>query len=134
MSLERRYVVQEHEAKRAKKHHDLRLMKGGVMKSWAVPKGIPLAPNDKRLAVQTADHSKHWMTFEGKIPKGQYGYGTVKIWDKGNYKAQTWKRDRIKVNMNGKKMKGEYVLYRLKGDKWIIFKVKKHADEKNGKA
>jgi DNA ligase D-like protein (predicted 3'-phosphoesterase) len=108
-------------------HYDLRLEKDGVLKSWAVPKGIPADPSEKRLAVETEDHPLGYASFEGTIPKGQYGAGTVEIWDKGVYEAKVWDEKMIEFTVQGKKMKGRYVLVRLKkaGEKsWLLLKGK----------
>ena len=107
-------------------HYDLRLEKDGVLKSWAVPKGIPEA-GQKHLAVETEDHPYEYGSFEGEIPKGQYGAGTVKIWDKGHYETKFWEDDKIEVTLNGQRLHGRYVLVRLKkaGDKdWLLLKGK----------
>ena len=117
------FVVQEHHSRRL--HYDLRLEKEGVLKSWAVPKGIPIKQNKKRLAVEVEDHPIEYSKFEGNIPEGQYGAGTVKIWDKGIYKVKEWRNDLIEFFPKGKKMNGKYVLVRLKKDKqknWLLFK------------
>lgn len=119
------FVVQEHHSRRL--HYDLRLEKDGVLKSWAVPKGIPADPSEKRLAVETEDHPLGYASFEGTIPKGQYGAGTVEIWDKGVYEAKVWDEKMIEFTVQGKKMKGRYVLVRLKkaGEKsWLLLKGK----------
>jgi DNA ligase D-like protein (predicted ligase)/DNA ligase D-like protein (predicted 3'-phosphoesterase) len=119
------FVVQEHHSRRL--HYDLRLEKDGVLKSWAVPKGIPADPNEKRLAVATEDHPLGYAAFEGVIPKGQYGAGTVKIWDKGVYEAKVWDEKMIEFTVQGEKLKGRYVLVRLKkaGEKsWLLLKGK----------
>jgi len=119
------FVVQEHHARRL--HYDLRLEKDGVLKSWAVPKGIPESTNEKRLAVKTEDHPLEYADFEGEIPKGQYGAGTVKIWDKGVYKVKVWSEEILEFNLRGKKLRGRYVLVRLKkaGEKdWLLLKGK----------
>lgn len=118
-----RYVVQEHYARRH--HFDLRLEKDGVLKSWAIPKEIPLKKGVKRLAVQVEDHHLSYANFEGIIPKGFYGAGEVKIWDKGKYKPIEWKKDKIVVEIRGEKVKGKYCLVRLKRSEknWIIFKI-----------
>ncbi len=118
------YVIQEHHARAL--HFDLRLEKDGVLKSWAVPKGIPEGP-EKHLAVEVEDHPFEYASFEGTIPKGQYGAGTVKIWDKGHYEPKLWEKDKIEVTLNGERLNGRYVLIRLKraGEKdWLLFKGK----------
>jgi DNA ligase D-like protein (predicted ligase)/DNA ligase D-like protein (predicted 3'-phosphoesterase) len=120
------FVVQEHNARRL--HYDLRLENGGVLKSWAVPKGIPQTSGERRLAVQTEDHPYQYGSFEGTIPKGQYGAGTVKIWDKGYYEPKLWEKDKIEFTLNGQRLKGHYVLVRLKKAKednaWLLLKGK----------
>ncbi len=119
------FVVQEHHARRL--HYDLRLEKNGVLKSWAVPKGPPVLSGVKRLAVQVEDHPLEYASFEGEIPKGQYGAGTVKIWDKGEYEAKVWDEKMVEFTLKGKKLKGLYVLVRLKkaGEKnWLLLKGK----------
>jgi DNA ligase D-like protein (predicted 3'-phosphoesterase) len=119
-------VVQEHHARRL--HYDLRLEKDGILKSWAVPKGIPESSDEKRLAVETEDHPLEYANFEGTIPPGQYGAGTVKIWDKGSYEAKVWDEIKIEFNLHGEKLRGRFVLVRLKkaGDKnWLLLKGKK---------
>ena len=118
------FVIQEHHARRL--HYDLRLEKDGVLKSWAVPKGIPEA-GQKVLAVETEDHPYEYGSFEGEIPKGQYGAGTVKIWDKGHYETKFWEGDKIEVILDGQRLHGRYVLVRLKraGDNdWLLLKGK----------
>ncbi len=119
------FVVQEHHSRRL--HYDLRLEKDGVLKSWAVPKGIPERANDKRLAVETEDHPLDYRTFEGAIPKGQYGAGTVKLWDTGSYALKIWNDSVIEFFLHGEKLHGKYVLARFKkaGDKqWLLLKGK----------
>jgi bifunctional non-homologous end joining protein LigD len=120
------FVIQEHHARRL--HYDLRLESGGVLKSWAVPKGIPETTRERRLAVETEDHPYEYASFEGEIPKGQYGAGTVKIWDKGHYTPKLWEDDKIEFTLDGERLKGRYVLVRLKKaeDKkdWLLLKGK----------
>ncbi len=120
------YVIQEHHARAL--HYDLRLESGGVLKSWAVPKGIPQTSGERRLAVQTEDHPYEYASFEGIIPKGQYGAGTVKIWDKGYFEVKLWEKDKIEVTLDGQTLKGRYVLVRLKKAKednaWLLLKGK----------
>jgi len=120
-----RFVVQEHHARRL--HWDLRLEMDGVLKSWAIPKEIPLKKGVKRLAIQTEDHSLDYADFEGIIPEGFYGAGEVKIWDKGSYKLIEREEGKIVFEVEGKKMKGKYALIRMKSGKykgnWILFKI-----------
>jgi bifunctional non-homologous end joining protein LigD len=122
-SEEKSFVVQQHHARRL--HYDFRLEKDGVLKSWAVPKGIPQTPNEKRLAVETENHPLEYANFEGTIPEGQYGAGTVRIWDKGSYEAKVWDENMVEFTLHGQKLKGRYVLVKLKkaGDKnWLMIK------------
>jgi DNA ligase D-like protein (predicted ligase)/DNA ligase D-like protein (predicted 3'-phosphoesterase) len=118
------YVIHEHHARQL--HWDLRLESGGVLKSWAVPKGIPEAPKVRHLAVETEDHPYEYASFEGEIPKGQYGAGIVKIWDKGHYTPKLWENDKIEVTLNGERLHGRYVLVRLKKSEnqkdWLLLK------------
>lgn len=120
------FVVQEHHARRL--HYDVRLEKDGVLKSWAVPKGIPESIHEKRLAVKTEDHPLEYADFEGTIPEGQYGAGTVKIWDKGTYETKVWQGGKIEFTLDGQKLKGRYVLVKLKktiGEEdrdWLLLK------------
>jgi bifunctional non-homologous end joining protein LigD len=124
------FVVQEHHARRL--HYDFRLARGGVLKSWAVPKGIPETPVKRRLAIQTEDHPLEYSDFEGTIPKGQYGAGTVKIWDKGSYELKIWTEDKIELFLKGSKLQGMYVLFKLKRttmkprkqNEWLLTKMK----------
>jgi DNA ligase D-like protein (predicted polymerase)/DNA ligase D-like protein (predicted 3'-phosphoesterase) len=124
------FVVQEHHARRL--HYDFRLAREGVLKSWAVPKGIPEAHGIRRLAIQTEDHPLEYSDFEGTIPKGQYGAGTVKIWDKGSYELKIWTEDKIEFFLKGSKLHGMYVLVKLKKadtkprkqNEWLLIKMK----------
>jgi bifunctional non-homologous end joining protein LigD len=120
------FVVQEHHARRL--HYDFRLEHEGVLKSWAVPKGIPQAPNEKRLAVQTEDHPLGYAKFAGEIPKGEYGAGEVIIWDKGTFDVKVWSEKMVEVILKGDKLQGRYVLVPLKSsdDKknWLMLKGK----------
>jgi DNA ligase D-like protein (predicted 3'-phosphoesterase) len=121
----RTFVLQEHHARRL--HYDLRLEREGVLKSWAVPKGLPEQAGTKRLAVETEDHPLEYRSFEGTIPKGQYGAGTVKTWDKGTYDLKTWEDNKIEFALNGKRLKGRYILARFKkagGNNWLLLKAK----------
>lgn len=117
------FVVQEHKA--SQHHWDFRLEMDGVLKSWAVPKEPPKEEGVKRLAVQVEDHDLGYADFEGRIPEGQYGAGTVKIWDKGTYDMISERKEKMVFSLKGKKMKGEYVLLKFEkaGPKnWLLFK------------
>ena len=97
----------------------------GVLKSWAVPKTPPTEPGIRRLAVEVEDHPVEYASFEGTIPKGEYGAGTVEIWDKGSYTLLERKENKITVDIHGKKLKGIYYLIRFKDKKnWLFFKKK----------
>jgi len=137
------FVIQKHAATRL--HYDLRLELDGVMKSWAVPKGPAADPSIKRLAMQVEDHPIEYNTFEGTIPQGEYGGGTVMLWDRGWYEAEKgggedgvregFKKGDLKVVFHGKRMKGSWVLVRTRGwgssgssskPSWLLIK---HRDE-----
>jgi len=117
-----RFVVQEHRATRL--HWDFRLELDGVLKSWAVPKGPPIEPGIRRLAVHVEDHPVDYITFEGSIPKGSYGAGSVKIWDNGTFKLKTRTDNLYEFWLKGKRLKGKYALVRFKDKNWLIFKTK----------
>ena len=155
-----RFVIQKHDASHL--HYDFRLEMRGVLKSWAVPKGPSLNPADKRLAMMVEDHPYDYRNFEGIIPEGNYGGGTVIVWDEGTYEPmnaeglsvkeqeklllkQLFSGD-LKINMHGKKIKGNYALFRLKKDErsWLLVKkdddfaseeevIKKNKSVKSGK-
>ncbi len=121
------FVIQEHHATHL--HWDLRLEIDGVLKSWALPKPPPLELGVKRLAVQTEDHPLSYADFTGVIPEGEYGAGTVDIWDKGKLIIKKISSDSIHFELDGRRMKGEYVLIRFKGGEqssknWLFFKKK----------
>ncbi|MBN1357367.1 3'-phosphoesterase [Candidatus Bathyarchaeota archaeon] len=117
------YVIQKHAASHL--HFDLRLEMDGVLKSWAVPKEPPVSVGVKRLAVQVEDHPVEYASFEGIIPEGEYGAGTVEIWDKGTYQLVDRKENKLIIEIDGAKLNGAYVLVRLKDKKnWIFFKKK----------
>jgi DNA ligase D-like protein (predicted 3'-phosphoesterase) len=119
----RTYVIQKHAASHL--HFDLRLEMDGVLKSWAIPKEPPTSLGVKRLAVQVEDHPVEYASFEGTIPEGEYGAGTVEIWDKGTYKLIDRKEDKLIVEIDGAKLSGAYVLVRFKDEKnWLFFKKK----------
>jgi DNA ligase D-like protein (predicted 3'-phosphoesterase) len=117
------YVIQKHDASHL--HYDLRLEFDGVLKSWAIPKEPPLKPGIRRLAVQTEDHPIEYATFQGKIPEGEYGAGTVEIWDFGSFRLIARTDKKIEVDINGKKLKGGYALIKFKPPKnWLLLKMK----------
>lgn len=116
-----RFVVQEHHASHL--HYDFRLEMDGVLKSWAVPKGPPEVAGVKRLAVAVEDHPVGYIDFEGEIPEGQYGAGTVKIWDKGKFVLRSREPRAIKFELLGKKLKGDYALVNFKEKNWLLYKL-----------
>jgi bifunctional non-homologous end joining protein LigD len=119
-SSKSRFVVHEHHASHL--HFDFRLEKDGVLKSWAVPKGIPEEPGVRHLAVQVEDHPLDYIDFHGTIPEGQYGAGTVAIWDNGTYAEKKWTDKEIAFDIKGKKLSGEYVMVHTQGKNWIMLK------------
>src|SRR6202158_2883561 len=132
------FVVQKHRATRL--HYDFRLAIDGTLKSWAVPKGPSQSHADKRLAVQTEDHPLDYANFEGKIPEGNYGAGTVMIWDRGTFHVEgnlhalkQLEKGEIKFSLNGEKLKGSCVLVKLKqsekGNEWLMIKHKDGAED-----
>jgi len=135
---ENTFVVQKHAARRL--HYDFRLAINGTLKSWAVPKGPSLNSADKRLAVETEDHPLDYGGFEGKIPEGSYGAGTVMVWDRGTFTVEgtldarkQLEREEIKFNLNGEKLRGSFVLVKLrhseKGNEWLMMKHKDAAED-----
>jgi bifunctional non-homologous end joining protein LigD len=143
-SKQRRFVIQKHDATRL--HYDFRLEFDGVFKSWAVTRGPSLDPHDKRLAVEVEDHPLDYGDFEGTIPKGQYGGGTVQLWDRGTWESETgdpdkgFKKGDLKFTLYGEKLHGSWVLVRMRNDRtggkhtnWLLIK---HRDDfaREGKA
>jgi bifunctional non-homologous end joining protein LigD len=140
------FVVQKHDASRL--HWDFRLELDGVLKSWAVPKGPSLDPGQNRLAMRTEDHPLDYGTFEGTIPKGEYGGGTVMLWDRGRWIPEPGKDPRktieeghLHFRLDGERMHGDWVMFRLKGkpgdksEPWMLKKVKdEFADPEQGDA
>ncbi len=121
------FCVQHHIAK--KDHYDLRLESNGVLLSWAIPKGLSYNTKDKRLAVQVENHPLSYRRYEGTIPKGEYGAGTVMLWDEGYYSPleninKTYKKGYIKFKLNGKRLKGTWTLIKYKDNNWLIIKEK----------
>ncbi|AYJ47816.1 ATP-dependent DNA ligase [Rhodococcus sp. P1Y] len=121
------FVIQEHHATRL--HYDFRLEHDGVLVSWAVPKNIPDDPNQNRLAVHTEDHPLEYASFEGSIPKGEYGGGEVTIWDAGTYELEKWRDDEVIVVLNGAKAQGRFALIRTKGNQWLMHLMKEKAQK-----
>lgn len=120
------FVIHDHHA--SHHHWDLRLEMEGVLKSWAIPKIPPLKKGIKRLAIQVEDHPMGYAKFHGIIPEGNYGAGTVKIWDNGDYELKSQDSKKIELIFHGKKLNGEYVLvktnYGSKPEKsWLFFKI-----------
>jgi len=126
-----RFVVQEHHATRL--HWDLRLEHDGVLASWAVPNGIPADPQDNRLAVRTEDHPLEYLEFHGEIPTGQYGAGTMTIWDQGTFDLHKWEERKVEVTFHGERLSGRYGLFPIgkPGDStndWMIHRMDPPAD------
>jgi len=121
-----RFVIQKHAASHF--HYDFRLEMHGALKSWAVPKGMPYSRAEKRVAMATEDHPLAYLEFEGAIPKGQYGGGTVMVWDIGDYELidGDYYKGILRFSLQGKKLQGEWVLARTgdpRGNKWLLIKV-----------
>ncbi|GII58869.1 ATP-dependent DNA ligase [Planotetraspora thailandica] len=115
------FVIQEHHARSL--HWDLRLERDGVLVSWAIPKGLPPDPGTNHLAVHTEDHPMEYAEFEGEIPQGEYGGGTMTIWDHGRYETEKWTDREVKVVLRGARADGRYVLFRTRGDNWMIHRM-----------
>jgi bifunctional non-homologous end joining protein LigD len=116
-----RFVIQEHHARRL--HWDLRLERDGVLVSWALPKGVPTHPEQNHLAVRTEDHPLEYLEFHGEIPKGQYGAGTMEIWDRGTYEAEKFRDDKVIVTFHGERVRGKYALFPTRGKDWLIHRM-----------
>ena len=125
-NAELQFVIQKHRASRL--HYDFRLEHDGVMLSWAVPKGPSLDPSNKRFAMQTEDHPIEYNQFEGVIPEGEYGAGTVMIWDHGTWEPEVEDVERalakgdLKFKLYGKKLGGSWVLVRMRERQWLLIK------------
>ncbi|MBK5279094.1 MAG: non-homologous end-joining DNA ligase [Bacteroidia bacterium] len=115
------FVIHRHHATNL--HYDLRLEQDGVLKSWAVPRGMPPHPGVKRLAVQTEDHPMKYLTFDGKIPKGQYGAGEMWIYALGKYQITKDKKDGFYFRLSSKEISGEYRIYKIKAKEWLLERV-----------
>ncbi|MFL5836146.1 MAG: DNA ligase D [Solirubrobacteraceae bacterium] len=121
-----RFVVQEHSARSL--HWDLRLEHDGVLWSWAVPKGIPDDPDDNHLAVRTEDHPLEYLEFHGQIPEGEYGAGTMTIYDQGTYEPEKLRDNEVIAVFRGERMSGRYALFRTGGKNWMIHRMDPPAD------
>src|SRR5712691_1455251 len=133
-ATKRSFVIQKHDARQL--HYDFRLELDGVLKSWAVPKGPSPVPGEKRLAVHVEDHPVEYGRFEGAIPEGQYGAGTVKIWDRGVWvpegdPRQGYAKGRLSFTLRGKRLRGGFSLVRMGGgasreraDNWLLIKTR----------
>jgi len=128
--IKRRFVVQEHKARQL--HYDFRLEMSGILKSWAIPNGPSMNPKERRLAVMVDDHNLEYIDFEGVIPVGQYGAGTVVIWDQGEYTLvegdnplNAIEDGKMVMELKGNKIKGMFSLVKMRGrgkDKWLLIK------------
>ena len=118
-------MIHEHSASRL--HWDLRLERDGVLASWAIPKGLPEAPKENRFAAHTEDHPLEYLDFEGEIPKGQYGAGTMGIWDSGTYDCLKWERRKIEVALHGQRVDARYALFAIEDGQdpkdWMIHRM-----------
>jgi bifunctional non-homologous end joining protein LigD len=121
-----RFVVQEHHARRL--HWDLRLEHDGTLVSFALPKGVPQDPKQNRLAVHTEDHPLEYLDFHGDIPKGEYGAGKMRIWDRGTFEAEKFRKDEVIATFDGERMKGKYALFQTNGKNWMIHRMDPPAD------
>jgi bifunctional non-homologous end joining protein LigD len=126
-----RFVVQEHSARRL--HWDLRLEHDGVAASWAIPNGIPETPEENRKAVHTEDHPLSYLEWEGEIPPGEYGAGTMRIWDSGTYELEKWEAEKVMVDFHGERLRGRYALFRAgKEEKdWMVHRIDPPARERD---
>ncbi len=115
------FVIQEHHATAL--HWDLRLERGGVLVSWAVPKGLPLDRETNHLAVHTEDHPMEYAAFHGEIPQGEYGGGQMFIWDRGTYETEKWSEREVKFVLHGSRATGRYVLFKTGGKNWMIHRM-----------
>jgi bifunctional non-homologous end joining protein LigD len=120
-----RFVVQEHHARRL--HWDFRLERDGVLVSWALPRGVPEDPKRNNLAVHVEDHPLEYGSFEGDIPRGNYGAGQVSIWDRGTYETHKWRmhgpKGEVMITLHGERVHGRYVLFQTRDDQWMIHRM-----------
>jgi bifunctional non-homologous end joining protein LigD len=123
---EGRFVIQEHNARNL--HWDLRLEHEGVLVSWALPRGVPEHPDENRLAVHTEDHPLEYLDFHGEIPKGEYGAGTMEVWDSGTYEAEKFRADEVIATFHGERIQGRYALFATRGKDWLLHRMDPPAD------
>jgi bifunctional non-homologous end joining protein LigD len=116
-----RFVVQQHDARRL--HWDLRLEHDGALASWALPRGVPAHPDENRLAVRTEDHPLEYLEFHGEIPSGEYGAGSMTIWDRGTFDAEKFRDGEVIATFAGERLRGRYALFRTRGDDWMIHRM-----------
>lgn len=116
-----KFVIQKHDSRHL--HYDFRLENDGVLKSWAIPKGISMKNGEKRLAVEVEDHDLGYIDFEGEIPEGSYGAGIVSMWDRGKFGIIDWNDKFVKVNLSGEKVKGVYCLRKIDKNNWMIWRM-----------
>jgi bifunctional non-homologous end joining protein LigD len=121
-------VIQQHDATRL--HWDLRLEREGVLASWAIPNGLPRDPDSDRKAVRTEDHPLEYLSFEGEIPKGEYGAGTMEIWDSGTYEPEAWEERKVVIDLQGERVRGRYALFHAGAEEkdWMIHRIDPPAD------
>ena len=136
--MKKRFVIHEHHATRL--HFDLRLEIGGVLKSWAVPKGVSMNPAEKRLAVQVPDHSLGYIGFEGRLAEGTYGAGEVRIWDRGEFETDSdageeLRKGKLVFTFDGGKLRGEFTLLKMWNQEknWLVIKTKDAFADKDWK-
>ncbi len=123
-----RFVIQEHHATRL--HWDLRLEHDGVLVSWALPRGLPWSPGDNRVAAHTEDHPLDYLTFAGEIPAGEYGAGTMTVWDTGTFEVLLWTEKKVEVRLDGERIQGAYALFPINVEDrtWMIHRVDRPQD------
>ncbi len=136
--MRKRFVIHEHHATRL--HFDLRLEIGGVLKSWAVPKGVSMNPQEKRLAVAVPDHSLGYIGFEGTLAEGTYGAGEVRVWDNGEFETagnaeEQLRKGKLVFTFYGGKLRGEFTLVKMWNQEknWLIIKSKDEFADKDWK-
>jgi bifunctional non-homologous end joining protein LigD len=122
-----RFVIQKHAAERAGLHYDLRLERDGTLVSWAVRRGLPTVPGEKRFAARTEDHPLEYLDFEARIPSGEYGGGEMRVFDRGTYEALEWEPNKMTVRLNGERVRGEYHIVQTRQG-WLVFRSKRSGE------